>query len=170
MSGVFSGLVTRQEQQLSLKKKNTKTPVLGVFFLWWPVEMGFTQTQWLGLVLLFSCGNLCVAFNRWTNETESGTEQVTVSVQSNQTEPIQKFPVRYRLRSYQLRRNPKPSVIPQASEVREPQQEVKGSVVKALIPGPDLNPPVKQEPKVNWSFFFFFHLLHLRLCKNKPFG
>ncbi|XP_008323734.1 zona pellucida sperm-binding protein 3-like [Cynoglossus semilaevis] len=114
--------------------------------------MGFTQTQWLGLVLLFSCGNLCVAFNRWTNETESGTEQVTVSVQSNQTEPIQKFPVRYRLRSYQLRRNPKPSVIPQASEVREPQQEVKGSVVKALIPGPDLNPPVKQEPKVLLKF------------------
>ncbi|XP_071320683.1 zona pellucida sperm-binding protein 3-like [Trachinotus anak] len=84
--------------------------------------MGLGEAVLLGSVLLFSCGNLCVASRNWlnfsTNETlnQIPQEEVTASLQlprspqtadhqSNRTEqgdPV-RSPVSYRLRSYQLR-------------------------------------------------------------------
>ncbi|GAA6228474.1 zona pellucida sperm-binding protein 3-like [Lates japonicus] len=133
--------------------------------------MGLREAVLLGFVLLFSCGNLCVAsqnlFNSSTNETliQTPREQVTASSQlqaeDHQSNRTVHSPVSYRLRSYWLRQKPAGPLAeqvrafqtPEGSEAREltsEQLEPREAVLaqKELIKGPDLNPPVKQESKV----------------------
>ncbi|XP_023249098.1 zona pellucida sperm-binding protein 3-like [Seriola lalandi dorsalis] len=147
--------------------------------------MGLREAVLLGSVLLFSCGNLCVASQNWfnfsTNETltQIPQEEATVSLQlprspqtadhqSNRTGQgdARRFPVSYRLRSYQLRspavskQKPARPLVehmqtfqnPERSEARkltseqlDPRETV---LAPELLKGPDLNPPVKQESKV----------------------
>lgn len=141
--------------------------------------MGFRETLLLGIVLLFSGGNLCAATQNWfnlsTNETLSQTpqERVTTSLQlprarqSNRTEqgdPVP-FHVSYRLKIYQLRKphvdqmqafqNPQGSEASRlTSEQLEPGETVQSQeLLKLQVRGPDLNPPLKPESKVLCSLF-----------------
>ncbi|KAM7365332.1 hypothetical protein PAMP_016267 [Pampus punctatissimus] len=143
--------------------------------------MGFREAVLLGFVLLFSGGNVCAASQNFsTSETLNRTlqEQVTqlqrspqiTDHQSNQTEhsdPVLRFPVSYRLRSYQLR---KPAVKqkplrplveqtfenPQNSEARDLTSELveprAAGRAQKLIQGPNLNPTVKNKSKVLVKF------------------
>lgn len=144
--------------------------------------MGFREAVLLGIVLLFSGGNLCAATqnrsNLSTNETLSQTPQepVTASLQlprarqSNRTEQGDPVPshVSNRLKIYQLRRPVKQNVEqmqtfqnPQGSEASRltSEQLERGETVQSQellqLPhrGPDLNPPLKPESKVLCSLF-----------------
>ncbi|XP_035485702.2 zona pellucida sperm-binding protein 3-like [Scophthalmus maximus] len=141
--------------------------------------MGLREAVWLGLVLLSSCGNLCVASHKWpnisTNETLSQVpqEEVTAAAASsplpratdrraNRTEgQPARSPVTYRLKTYQLRSpavGQKQKTIPnpqemQAGRLTSEQLELGGTVHtqepwKPAARGPDLNPAVRQQPKV----------------------
>ncbi|XP_058478185.1 zona pellucida sperm-binding protein 3-like [Solea solea] len=106
--------------------------------------MGFRGAELLGFVLLFSCGNIGV-------ETESPSpspaEQVTVSSQlpsSSQAGDPLRFPVSYRLKSDQLRKRPRTHTLTNLP----PESASDLTVIKLPMRGPDLNPPVRQEPKV----------------------
>lgn len=144
--------------------------------------MGFREAVLLGIVLLFSGGNLCAATQNWsnlsTNETLSQTPQERVATslqlprarQSNRTEQGDPVPshVSNRLKIYQLRRPVKQNVEqmqtfqnPQGSEASRltSEQLERGETVqsqellKLLHRGPDLNPPLKPESKVPCSLF-----------------
>lgn len=144
--------------------------------------MGFREAVLLGIVLLFSGGNLCAATQNWsnlsTNETLSQTPQERVATslqlprarQSNRTEQGDPVPshVSNRLKIYQLRRPVKQNVEqmqtfqnPQGSEASRltSEQLERGETVQSQellkLPhrGPDLNPPLKPESKVLCSLF-----------------
>lgn len=131
------------------------------------------------------------SFSFSTNETLNQTpqeEEVTVSSQlqtpqqtgdhqSNRTGQGDegRSPVSYRLRSFQLR-NPavgeqkpaRPLVgqmqtfhNPERSEARKLTSEQLEPREPELLKGPDLNPPVKQEPKVHWSIISTHNLVNL---------
>ena len=148
--------------------------------------MGVREAFFLGSVLLLSCGNLRVTsqnrLNISTDETLSqvpqeeatGSSQLPRSTQAadhSSNRPEQRHPVRspvsYRLRSYELR---SPAVSKQKPDPRrsEAGESTSGQLeprstalaqklLKFLVQGPDLNPPVKQESKVLQHLFILMH-------------
>ncbi|XP_038574811.1 zona pellucida sperm-binding protein 3-like isoform X1 [Micropterus salmoides] len=128
--------------------------------------MGFKDVVLLGFVLLLSGADFCAATQNWFNfsNNESLTQipqQVTTSLQlprspqttdhqSNRTQhshPV-RSPFSYWLRSYQLR-NPAVGKQKTLQSPVEPSETVQApELLKLLVQGPDLNPPIKQESKV----------------------
>lgn len=137
--------------------------------------MGFREVVFLGILLLSSGGNLCSATLNWSNLRTNGTqnqtsqEPATTSLQlprsprTNRTEksgPLS-FHVSYRLKISQLRKPDKQTsaqphmeqlqtfqnpAVSQASRRGETVQAQE--LLKPLVQGPDLNPPLKPESKV----------------------
>lgn len=171
-------LVESQKQQYSLK-----TPKTQVFV--WYVVMGFREVLLLGFVLLLSSGNLRADTQNLGNFSENETwKQIPITTRlpqtrdhhSNSTEYSNhpRSPVVYRLKIYQLRdpavseQNPLRALMEQlqtpqnlhGSEQLEPMETSTVPPQWLLVPGPDLNPPVKQESKV----LFFCFLTSTQLC------
>lgn len=151
--------------------------------------MGFREALLLGIVLLFSGGNRCAATQNRSNPSASKTltqtlqEGATASLQlprffhSNRTKQADLGPyhVSHRLRVYQLRKPDKQK--PQHAQMQASQRLEAGHLTleqlgrgetfqiqelsEPLIRGPDLNPPLKPESKVqlfdlNKAFLFEF--------------
>lgn len=134
--------------------------------------MGFREVV-LWILLLLSGGNLCTATQIWFNLSASGTrnqtsqEPATTSLQlpgSSQTNRTEKgspvpFHVSYRLKISRLRKpdkqkSPQPHMEqlflnPAVSRASRRGETVQAQeMLKPLIQGPDLNPPLKPESKV----------------------
>ncbi|KAK9523861.1 hypothetical protein VZT92_017746 [Zoarces viviparus] len=137
--------------------------------------MGFREAVLLGFVLLLLGGNSSAATQNWSNSTTNDTlsqipqEQEAASVQlpdggSNRTEaggPVRSL-VTYRLTVHQLRKQASPRPLDDASqspdvpeadvlaheEQVEPESTVPPPELLKLVQGPDLNPPVEPESKV----------------------
>lgn len=133
--------------------------------------MGFRKEVLLGFVLLILlyCGNLALATQNssHTNETVhqlplGGEEEVEeleeagIQPRSASGSELSRRPVTYRLKIYQLRKLGEKKA-PVGQKQGEDTNLISDQLVavnapqllKAMVKGPDLNPPVKQETKVD---------------------
>lgn len=160
-NSLHTSVWSKEEQQCSLSRPQTHVYV-------WKVVMGFGEGVLLGIVLLFSCGELCAAtpswFNTSNNETlnQIPTERPTTSSpqtteqHANRTEQrhLVRSPVTYQLRSFQLR-NPTLSRTTTVQPLGEQTQTFQSKELtpdqlesRESDPAQDVNSPVKQKSKV----------------------
>ncbi|XP_010738843.3 zona pellucida sperm-binding protein 3 [Larimichthys crocea] len=139
--------------------------------------MGFREVLLLGFVLLLSSGNLRADTQNLGNFSENETwKQIPITTRLPQTRDHHpnsteysnhpRSPVTYRLKIYQLRdpavseQNPLRALMEQlqtpqnlhGSEQLEPMETSAVPPQQLLVPGPDLNPPIKRESKVQVKF------------------